>query len=104
MSVSFDEAMRAEMARRGITQREAAEQLGVSPQDISFWVLRHRVPSKTRIPKVARWLHKPISEVQQMVDREKLVNQRVDELEERMAGLEKALGELRSVVRKRARG
>jgi transcriptional regulator with XRE-family HTH domain len=49
-----------------ITQREAAEAIGVSQQALSSWVSGDSIPSRRQSPRLARWLDLPEETVRGM--------------------------------------
>lgn len=55
-----------ELARRAVTQREAAEALLISQQTLSRWLSGSLKPSVDALPAIARYVHKPLSEIRKM--------------------------------------
>jgi len=49
-----------------ITQREAAEAIGVSQQALSSWVSGDSIPSRRQSPRLAKWLDLPEETVRRM--------------------------------------
>jgi transcriptional regulator with XRE-family HTH domain len=49
-----------------ITQREAAEVIGVSQQALSSWVSGDSIPSRGQSPRLAKWLDLPEEAVRRM--------------------------------------
>lgn len=85
--MSFADAFRAELARRGISQTEAAELLGIKQQEASDWARGKRRPSNARVPKVARFLGISARELHALIDAEIDLSRRLDELEAEVAGM-----------------
>jgi transcriptional regulator with XRE-family HTH domain len=54
--MTVGQALDAEIRRRKMTQGEAAEQMGVSKQVVSWWISGRGFPSGENLPKVARFL------------------------------------------------
>src|SRR6266487_4372307 len=49
-----------------LTQREAAEAIGVSQQALSSWVSGDSIPSRRQSPRLAKWLDLPEETVRKM--------------------------------------
>lgn len=98
--MTFGEVFRQELAKRGLSQYEAGEQLGIRQQEISAWVTGQRLPAARRVPKVARWLRIPASELAALIDGEKNLDRRVSELEAQMKGLRDDLRRLDRALRR----
>lgn len=79
--------IRDEIAKRGISQREAAETLGVTQQTVSRWAKGKLVPSTESIPRLARFLHLSTAELRQL-RADVSPSTSIDRLEERMGELE----------------
>lgn len=74
---------------RGISQREAAEQIGVTQQTFSRWRHGQLIPAPSSIPAIARFLGLPVKEVRAMhaaARREK--NQQLRGIESRLENVE----------------
>lgn len=100
MSANFAEVFRAELARRGMSQVEASELLGIKQQEASDWARGKRVPSVKRVPTVAKFLRIPPKDLHEILDREADLSRRLGELETEVAGLKE---ELRRALRARKR-
>ena len=90
--VSIGQALRQEIERRGISHREAAEQIGVRQQSLSKWVTEINRPGPEHLPALARFLHQPIAEVREMRANG------APRLEDRMTAIEDELAELRKAI------
>jgi transcriptional regulator with XRE-family HTH domain len=75
-----------------ITQREAAEAIGVSQQALSSWVSGDSIPSRQQSPRLAKWLDLPEETVRRM--RLKAANQHGGIVAERLDHIEDDLGSL----------
>lgn len=94
MPVSFAETFRAELDERGWSQRQAAEHLGVAPQEVNEWVNGRRFPSRQRRPSVARFLRVKVADLTEMLDAERDLSERVERLEARYDELLKKMRKL----------
>ncbi len=61
--VSIGTALHDEMSRRGWTQPETAEHLGVRQQTISRWLTGDNIPAAKHWQVIARFLHVPKEQV-----------------------------------------
>jgi transcriptional regulator with XRE-family HTH domain len=76
-----------------ITQREAAEAIGVSQQALSSWVSGDSIPSRAQSPRLAKWLDLPEEAVRRMRlkaaenQHDHIVAERLDHIEEQIEDL-----------------
>jgi transcriptional regulator with XRE-family HTH domain len=76
-----------------ITQREAAEVIGVSQQALSSWVSGDSIPSRGQSPRLAKWLDLPEEAVRRMRlkaaenQHDHIVAERLDHIEEQIEDL-----------------
>jgi transcriptional regulator with XRE-family HTH domain len=76
-----------------ITQREAAEAIGVSQQALSSWVSGDSIPSRGQSPRLAKWLDLPEEAVRRMRlkaaenQHDPIVGERLDHIEEQLEDL-----------------
>jgi transcriptional regulator with XRE-family HTH domain len=59
-------ALIAKIQELDISQREAAEAIGVSQQALSSWVSGDSIPSRRQSPRLAKWLDLPEETVRRM--------------------------------------
>jgi transcriptional regulator with XRE-family HTH domain len=59
-------ALIAAIQDRDMSQREAAEAIGVSQQALSSWVSGDSIPSRRQSPRLAKWLDLPEEAVRRM--------------------------------------
>jgi len=84
-----------------VSQREAAEAIGVSQQALSSWVSGDSIPSRRQSPRLAKWLGLPEEEVRKMrlkaADNQhgSVVATRLDHLEEDLDSLGRQVEEIR---------
>ena len=64
---SFSELIQSTLYARGITQRQAAEELGVTPQAVSDWVQERRLPSAAQVPAIAAWVDCTTDDIRELV-------------------------------------
>jgi transcriptional regulator with XRE-family HTH domain len=100
--VSFAEAFRHELARRGWTQKRAAEHMQIAQQEASAWANGRRLPSYERVPVVARFLRLTPEEVNTMIDEEVSLGARVDQLESKLVDLEATLRKIQRLLERGA--
>jgi predicted transcriptional regulator len=50
--------LQAAMERRGLTQGQAASELGVSQKTVSVWLRGDKPPSRERAEKIREWIAK----------------------------------------------
>lgn len=91
------EAFYAELRRRGCTQYEAAQQIGVSKQVMSNWISGRHAPSREHVEAVANFLHVNPSDVEAMAQRAQRVD-RIAELERVQVEILATLDELRAAL------
>jgi transcriptional regulator with XRE-family HTH domain len=101
--VSIGSVLRGEAARRGISYASAAKQIGVSQPTFSRWANGDNPPAAKYWAKIARFLGTTRAEVAELASAERLArsgrgrDQRLDDLERRVAKLEETLSELVNV-------
>ena len=84
-----------------ISQREAAEAIGVSQQALSSWVSGDSIPSRRQSPRLAKWLDIPEEAVRKMRlkaaenQHGSVVAARLDHLEEDMDSLGRQVEDIR---------
>jgi transcriptional regulator with XRE-family HTH domain len=84
-----------------ISQREAAEAIGVSQQALSSWVSGDSIPSRRQSPRLAKWLDLPEEAVRKMRlkaaenQHGSVVATRVDHLEEDLDSLGRQVEDIR---------
>lgn len=66
-SATLGEALQAELARQGVSQRYAAEKLGVSQPTFSEWLNDKTAPSGRYLLAVGRWLGADPSELSNLL-------------------------------------
>jgi transcriptional regulator with XRE-family HTH domain len=59
-------ALISKLQELDLTQREAAEAIGVSQQALSSWVSGDSIPSRRQSPRLAKWLDLPEETVRRM--------------------------------------
>jgi transcriptional regulator with XRE-family HTH domain len=84
-----------------ISQREAAEAIGVSQQALSSWVSGDSIPSRRQSPRLAKWLDLPEESVRRMRlkatqnQHGSIVAARLDHLEEDLDSLGRQVEDIR---------
>jgi transcriptional regulator with XRE-family HTH domain len=66
-STSVSELLRDEIEKRDISQREAAEAMGVTQAAVQRWVSGESLPARDNVAAVARFLKKSQAEVKAML-------------------------------------
>lgn len=89
--------LRGEVADRGISQREAAEIVGVKQQTFSRWMNGKLTPSPESIPALARFLHTTQAEVKRL--RAEHARAPEDAVIARLEGIERELRSLARAIR-----
>lgn len=89
----------AKIRELDLTQREAAQAIGVSQQALSSWVSGDSIPSRTQVPRIAAFLDRTEDEVRRMrvraSEQDIGVVQRIDHLEDAVDALTVQVEELR---------
>jgi transcriptional regulator with XRE-family HTH domain len=85
-----------------LTQREAAEAIGVSQQALSSWVSGDSIPSRRQSPRLAKWLDLPEETVRKMRLKAAAENQhgdiaaaRLDHIEDELDSLVRQIEDIR---------
>jgi transcriptional regulator with XRE-family HTH domain len=90
--MSLGQALAAEIDRRGISQRAAADLIGVRYQNLSQWIAGKYRPKSEYLAPIARFLHLPVKEVKA------LRAQSVVDPAKRLEAIEADLAELKDMV------
>lgn len=106
---SLGQALLEEVKRRGISQSEAARDLGVARQAFSDWVNGKRIPSEPHAAALARFLRIPKTRVRALMihpraDRITVLETKVAKLEASLAQVTKLAESLAEMAPKMARG
>jgi transcriptional regulator with XRE-family HTH domain len=59
VGMSYGDELRRERLRRGLTQRAASRQLGVTESTVYEWEAGHRAPAPNKADRVRAWLADP---------------------------------------------
>lgn len=64
--MTLGQAIGIEIERRDVSQREVAEQIGVTQQVLSRWISGQHQPKTTYVPAIARFLRIPERQVREL--------------------------------------
>lgn len=90
---TFADVLQSTLYERELSQRDAANEIGVTRQLVNDWIHRRRKPGKQHTARVAAWLGVSTEDVLRMTGRTVEPN-----IEERLDALERQIEELRTLV------